>query len=473
MNRLLGIGAVAAVVVGFLSFKKVDFKLAAEDSNIVVTDRHTGKRWKVVGQKNEGTPLWSKATLTGNVRQNAATYTFGDYGAGWYDRLLKGERQPRHQPPPKLTEEELWTEIWELYVGLYDSPENLYEDGEASPSRVKEKIATFKRKIRMAGKELGRKVSYEQANDWARKNNIGWYGNAEDDNFKLAAEGETDVEQTLSMLGLTVAEVVEQNIAYKSKKSYGTAQVVIDKHTGELYHRIYDKGAGSLGREDYLHNSYGAYASQLKNFNKWVRLINSHSRGGSSGPGGRCVFIVSLLINRETGEVLRSHQGVESKNAESFEARGYEPNKPFYSTTRNYPNLTTIMHPLHCSHHKKIANYGGTNAIWDDAIFYDTIEEMVEDNLALMIDTQWDGITEESEAEYNNLKTIGEARKFLKKGWGFKLDFAPCFRKERDYDSKALNVLPINVRKFECFILLVLFLIPITHIPFDNCIHLL
>jgi len=334
MNRLLGIGAVAAVVVGFLSFKKVDFKLAAEDSNIVVTDRHTGKRWKVVGQKNEGTPLWSKATLTGNVRQNAATYTFGDYGAGWYDRLLKGERQPRHQPPPKLTEEELWTEIWELYVGLYDSPENLYEDGEASPSRVKEKIATFKRKIRMAGKELGRKVSYEQANDWARKNNIGWYGNAEDDNFKLAAEGETDVEQTLSMLGLTVAEVVEQNIAYKSKKSYGTAQVVIDKHTGELYHRIYDKGAGSLGREDYLHNSYGAYASQLKNFNKWVRLINSHSRGGSSGPGGRCVFIVSLLINRETGEVLRSHQGVESKNAESFSAE--------YRTPRYYKTKASI-----------------------------------------------------------------------------------------------------------------------------------
>ena len=32
MNRLLGIGAVAAVVVGFLSFKKMDFKLAAEQS---------------------------------------------------------------------------------------------------------------------------------------------------------------------------------------------------------------------------------------------------------------------------------------------------------------------------------------------------------------------------------------------------------------------------------------------------------
>ena len=315
MNRLLGIGAVAAVVVGFLSFKKVDFKLAAEDSNIVVTDRHTGKRWKVVGQKNEGTPLWSKATLTGNVRQNAATYTFGDYGAGWYDRLLKGERQPRHQPPPKLTEEELWTEIWELYVGLYDSPENLYEDGEASPSRVKEKIATFKRKIRMAGKELGRKVSYEQANDWARKNNIGWYGNAEDDNFKLAAEGETDVEQTLSMLGLTVAEVVEQNIAYKSKKPYGTASVIMDKSTGELSTR-YGKGESGpdVFSHSHYHNSYGAYTSQLKRFNQWVGRIDRKARGG---PDMVSIFVVSLLINRETGEVLRSHQGVESKNAES------------------------------------------------------------------------------------------------------------------------------------------------------------
>ena len=58
MNRLLGIGAVAAVVVGFLSFKKgkMDFKLAADElvgncamcglvGNFVVEDLPVGPRW--------------------------------------------------------------------------------------------------------------------------------------------------------------------------------------------------------------------------------------------------------------------------------------------------------------------------------------------------------------------------------------------------------------------------------------------
>jgi hypothetical protein len=136
-------------------------------------------------------------------------------------------------------------------------------------------------------------------------------------------EGELPlVEQTLSMFGLTVAEVVEQNIAYKSEKPYGTAQIVIDKYTGELYQNPDRKSM------NHFSNSFGAYASQLKNFNKWVGLIKSHSRGGSSGPDGRCVFIVSLLINRETGEVLRSYQEVESKNAESkklVQCKGHLP----------------------------------------------------------------------------------------------------------------------------------------------------
>lgn len=170
---------------------------------------------------------------------------------------------------------------------------------------------------------------------------------------------------------------------------------------------------------------------------------NEYEVGGLTISDSDLIPQVKYLNPRE--RMIRQRFGL---GAETFEARGYEPNKPFYSTTREYPNLTTVMHPLHCSHHKKIANYGGTTAIWTDVTFYDTIEEMVEDNLELMIDTQWDGITEESEAEYNNLKTIGEARKFLKE-WDFKLDFAPCFRKERDYDSKALNALPIKVRKFE------------------------
>jgi len=143
--------------------------------DIIVMDRDDGKRWKLVGEASkDGTPLWCKATSTGKVVKNARRFTFGDYGAGWYDRLLKGERQPRHQPQPKRTELELWKEIYGLYWELYESPENLYEDGEASPTRVKQKIANYKRRIKMAEKELGRKVSPDQAESYAREHGFSW-----------------------------------------------------------------------------------------------------------------------------------------------------------------------------------------------------------------------------------------------------------------------------------------------------------
>ena len=145
-------------------------KYDAED--VVVTDIHSMKKWKLVGKRSDGTPLWSKATQTGKVAKNARKYTFGDYGAGWYDRVVKGERQHRHKTQPKRTEKELMGEIYENYTKWEYCPECLYEDGEASPQRVREKLATSKRKIKIAEKELGRKVSYGEAIDWARANGL-------------------------------------------------------------------------------------------------------------------------------------------------------------------------------------------------------------------------------------------------------------------------------------------------------------
>lgn len=135
--------------------------------------------------------------------------------------------------------------------------------------------------------------------------------------------------------------------------------------------------------------------------------------------------------------------------AESFEAKGYAPDKPFYATTHeNAP--TTVMHPINCGHYKMVMNGTG---VWWRPTFYDTIEEMFTDKFDEIMETQAEGmidyldteIGQETKRKYQAIKTIGDARKFAKKHFGFKLDFAPCFRKERDYDSKALNALPITV----------------------------
>ena len=135
--------------------------------------------------------------------------------------------------------------------------------------------------------------------------------------------------------------------------------------------------------------------------------------------------------------------------AESFEARGYAPDKPFYATTHeNAP--TTVMHPIKCGHYKMVMNGTG---VWMSPTFYDTIEEMFTDKFDEIMDTQAEGmidyldteIGQETKRKYQAIKTIGDARKFAKRHFDFKIDFAPCFRKERDYDSKALNALPITV----------------------------
>jgi hypothetical protein len=135
--------------------------------------------------------------------------------------------------------------------------------------------------------------------------------------------------------------------------------------------------------------------------------------------------------------------------AESFEAKGYAPDKPFYATTHEI-GTTTVMHPIKCGHYKMIMS--GTS-VWDSPTFYDTIEEMFTDKFDEIMETQAEGMIDYLDSEtgqelkrkYQAIKTIGDARKFAKRNYDFKIDFAPCFRKERDYDSKALNALPITV----------------------------
>ena len=71
----------------------------------------------------------------------------------------------------------------------------------------------------------------------------------------------------------------------------------------------------------------------------------------------------------------QGHKNPESWGAESFEARGYAPDKPFYATTHeNAP--TTVMHPIKCGHYKMVMNGTG---VWMSPTFYDTIEEMFTD----------------------------------------------------------------------------------------------
>ena len=136
-----------------------------------------------------------------------------------------------------------------------------------------------------------------------------------------------------------------------------------------------------------------------------------------------------------------------TQNAENFEARGFEPNKPYYATAHS-DRPTTVMHPIKCGHYKMVI--GGTG-VWMSPTFYDTIEEMVEDQLEELADAILESGDEQMIQEYNNLKTIGEARKWLSKTTGTKLNFAPCFKKEYDYDSKALNALPITPIPFDWF----------------------
>ena len=136
--------------------------------------------------------------------------------------------------------------------------------------------------------------------------------------------------------------------------------------------------------------------------------------------------------------------------AESFEARGYEYRGKgwlFYATSHS-DRPTTVMHPIKCGHYKMVMDGTG---VWMSPTFYDTIEEMVEDQLNDLADAILESADEQMIQEYKNLKTVGEARKWLSKTTGSKLNFAPCFKKEYDYDSKALNALPITPIPFDWF----------------------
>jgi len=143
----------------------------------------------------------------------------------------------------------------------------------------------------------------------------------------------------------------------------------------------------------------------------------------------------------------------QSFNVETFEAKGYAPDKPYYATT--HENWTsTVMHPIKCGHYKMVM---GGNGVWRTPTFYDTIEEMFTAEFDNIISSQYEGMMEwamcdpdgkEPIRKYKDIKTIADARKFAKKNFDYKIDFAPCFRKESDFDSKALNALPITVHPF-------------------------
>jgi len=137
----------------------------------------------------------------------------------------------------------------------------------------------------------------------------------------------------------------------------------------------------------------------------------------------------------------------EKYTAETFEAEGYEPNKPYYATAHS-DRPTSVMHPIKCGHYKMVMDGTG---VWMSPTFYDTIEEMVEGQLHDLADAILENTDEQTIQEYNNLKTIGEARKWLSKTTGTKLNFAPCFKKEYDYDSKALNALPITPIPYDSY----------------------
>jgi len=154
--------------------------------------------------------------------------------------------------------------------------------------------------------------------------------------------------------------------------------------------------------------------------------------------------------------MMRRHSSESFEAKETTEQRVMRwSNQPYYSTAHTEAP-TVIMHPKKCNHFKTLMPtkagkwHDWGTPIWHNLHFYETIEEMFIDQFQYLADSQIEGMHEEGQeedlAQYNNIKTIGDARKFLR-GFGFKLDFAPCFRKETDYDSKALNALPINIHK--------------------------
>ena len=159
------------------------------------------------------------------------------------------------------------------------------------------------------------------------------------------------------------------------------------------------------------------------------------------------------LNDVQAGRICNECHKMNQYDAETFEAKGYAPDKPFYATTHEN-GYTTVMHPIKCGHYKMVMNGTG---VWMPPTFYDTIEEMFTTEFDNIMDSQYEGMVEwamsdpsgkETIRKYKDIKTIGDARKFAKKHFDFKIDFAPCFRKERNYDSKALNALPITVHPF-------------------------
>lgn len=69
-------------------------------------------------------------------------------------------------PQVKRSEDEIMGDIMGCYNGL--SPENLWCDGEASPSQARATERHLNAKLRECFRELGRTVNESEAWDWAR-----------------------------------------------------------------------------------------------------------------------------------------------------------------------------------------------------------------------------------------------------------------------------------------------------------------
>lgn len=116
--------------------------------------------------------------------------------------------------------------------------------------------------------------------------------------------------------------------------------------------------------------------------------------------------------------------------------------KPFYiAKLYRSKNVTHVMHPSNCGHYKMMDYH---KSKWDFRGEYDSIEEMVTETLGMLANTQAESMPDDTLNDYKNIKTVGEARNWLWHLYGFKLDFAPCFRNLPDWNSKAYNGLPIT-----------------------------
>jgi predicted DNA-binding WGR domain protein len=150
-----------------------------------------------------------------------------------------------------------------------------------------------------------------------------------------------------------------------------------------------------------------------------------------------------LIMIQEGFKENEKNEAFHKKYPHGFDAETFEASqvtKPFY-IAEHEDAYTFVMHPSHCGHYKMMDANNSKWFFWGD---YDSIEGMVTEFLGSLANTQADGMPDDILDEYKNIKTVGDARKWLWNHYGFKINFGPCFRKLPDWDSKAYNGLPIK-----------------------------